>query len=231
MKRAVALSLSIAALAGLTAVAQAHHKPGHQGGPGQGGPENRLSIGARPNPVVYFRTTSVFGRFSARNNAGRTIALQRDRWPFEDNWVSAGTDTTDAQGDYSFTARPPVNTRYRARRSGTNLFSVSVTVGVRIRVSRRVSDRTPEVGQRVRFRGRACPQHDGALVRIQRRTRTGGWRTVRRTALRDLAGSTCSRYSRRFRVFRDGTYRVVVISPHGDHRNGISRRIRLDAHN
>ena len=175
MKGAVALSLSMAALAGLTAVAQAHHKPGHQGGPGQGGPQNRLSIGARPNPVVYFRTTSVFGRFSAQNNAGRTIALQRDRWPFEGNWVGAGTDTTDGQGDYSFTARPPVNTRYRARRSGANLFSVSVTVGVRIRVSRRVSDRTPEVGQRVRFRGRACPQHDGARVRIQRRTSTGRW--------------------------------------------------------
>jgi hypothetical protein len=234
VKRAAAFVLSIAALAALTAVAQAHHRPGHQGGPGQGGPgqgQNRLTIAARPNPVVYFRTTSIFGRFRAQNNAGRTIALQRDRWPFEGNWVSAGTDTTDAQGDYSFTARPPVNTRYRARRSGANLFSAPVTVGVRIRVSRRVSDRTPEVGQRVRFRGRACPQHDGALVRIQRRTRTGSWPTVRRTTLRDLAGSTCSRYSGRFRVFRDGTYRVLVISPHGDHRNGISRRIRLDAHN
>jgi hypothetical protein len=239
VKRAVAFALSIAALATLTAVAQAHHKPGHQGGPGQGGPgqgQNRLTIAARPNPVVYFRTTSVFGRFRAQNNAGRTIALQRDRWPFEGNWVSAGTDTTDAQGDYSFSARPPVNTRYRTRRSGTNLFSAPVTVGVRIRVSRAVSDRTPEVGQRVRFRGRACPQHDGALVRIQRFNRSlNRWRTVRRTVLRDYNPGrdtrNCSRYRRTFRVFRDGTYRVVVISPHGDHRNGISRRIRLDAHN
>src|SRR5215211_1803073 len=181
VKRAVVFVVSIAALASLTAVSQAHHRPGHQGGPGQGGPnnQNRLTIAARPNPVVFFRTTSVFGRYRARNNASRTIGLQRDRWPFEGNWVNAGTDTTDAQGDYSFTARPPVNTRYRTRRSGTNLFSVPVTVGVRIRVSRAVSDRTPEVGQRVRFRGRACPQHDGALVRIQRRTSTGGWRTVR----------------------------------------------------
>src|SRR5215216_490324 len=193
VKRSVAFVLSIASVATLTAAAQAHHKPGHQGG-------------------------------------AQTIGLQRDRWPFEGNWVDAGTDTTDAQGDYSFTARPPVNTRYRTRRSGINP-SVAVSVGVRIRVSRAVSDRTPEVGQRVRFRGRACPQHDGALVSIERFNRTTNrWRTVRRTTLRDIPGSSCSRYRRTFPVFRDGTYRVVVISPHGDHRNGISRRIRLDAH-
>ena len=90
MKRTVAFVLSAAALAAGTAVAEAHHRPGHQGGP-----QNSLTIDARPNPVVYFRATSVFGRFRAQNNAGQTIALQRDRWPF-DNWVSAGTDTTDA---------------------------------------------------------------------------------------------------------------------------------------
>ncbi len=229
MKRAVVFVLSIAAFAALTAVAQAHHKPGHQGGP-----QNSLTINAGSNPIVYGFTSSIFGRYIAQNNAGQTIGLQQDPWPFEGNWVSGGPDTTtDAQGIYSFGIEPRVNTRYRTRRA--NLFSVPVTVGVRIRVSRAVSDRTPAVGQRVRFRGRACPQHDGALVRIQRFNRTTNrWRTVRRTFLRDYNPGpdtrNCSRYRRTFRVFRDGTYRVLVISPHGDHRNGISRRIRLDAH-
>jgi hypothetical protein len=67
-------------------------------------------------------------------------------------------------------------------------------------------------------------------VRIQRRTRTRRWRTVRRTTLRDIRGSTCSRYSRRFRVFRDRTYRAVVVTPDGDHANGVSRRRRIDVH-
>src|SRR5215207_7545488 len=111
VKRVVAFVLSIAALAALTAAAQAHHRPGHQGGP-----QNSLTIDARPNPVVYFRTTSIFGRYRAQNNAGQAIGLQRDPWPFGDNWVNAGTNTTDAQGDYAFTVRPPVNTRYRTRR-------------------------------------------------------------------------------------------------------------------
>jgi hypothetical protein len=228
VKRAVTFGLSIVALAGLTAVAQAHHKPGHQGGP-----NNSLTINAGSNPIVYRLTSSIFGRYIAQNHAGQTIGLQQDRWPFEGNWVSAGNTTTDAQGVYSFGIEPRVNTRYRTRRA--NLFSVPVTVGVRIAVSRAVSDRTPEAGQRVRIRGRACPQHDGALVQIQRLSRTTNrWRTVRRTSLRDYNPGpdtrNCSRYRRTFRVFRDGTYRVVVISPHGDHRNGISRRVRLDAH-
>ncbi len=228
MKRAVAFVLSIAAFASLTAAAQAHHKPGHQGGP-----NNSLSINAGSNPIRYLLTSSIFGTYIAQNNAGQTIGLQQDPWPFEGNWVSGGNTTTDAQGVYSFGIEPRVNTRYRTRRA--NLFSVPVTVGVRIAVSRTVSDRTPAVGQRVRFRGRACPQHDGALGRIQRLNQTTRrWRTVRRTSLRDHNPGqdtrNCSRYRRTFRVFRDGTYRVVVISPHGDHQDGISRRIRLDAH-
>ena len=155
-REGVAFVVSITALASVTAVAQAHHRPGHQGGP-----KNSLTISARPNPVVYFRTTSIFGRYRADTNAGQAIGLQRDPWPFEGSWVNAGTATTNARGDYSFVHRPRVNTRYRTNFAGA-IFSVNVTVGVRIRVSRRVSDRTPEVGERVRFRGRACPQHDGA---------------------------------------------------------------------
>jgi hypothetical protein len=224
LKRITALVLSAAALVALAAVAQAHHRPGHQGGP-----QNTLTIDARPNPVVYLRTVGISGRYRAQNDSGQTIQLQKDSWPFEGTWVNAGTTTTNFRGDYSFTDRPPVNTRYRTMRA--NIFSVPVTVGVRIRVSRRVSDRTPRSGQRVRFRGRACPEHDGARVRIQRfNRRIKRWRTIRRTRLRDLEPSNCSRYRRTFRVFRDGTYRVVVVSPHGDHRNGISRRIRLNAH-
>ena len=227
MKRAVAFVLSIAAFASLTAAAQAHHKPGHQGGP-----NNSLSINAGSNPIAT-SSRARFGTYIAQNNAGQTIGLQQDPWPFEGNWVSGGNTTTDAQGVYSFGIEPRVNTRYRTRRA--NLFSVPVTVGVRIAVSRTVSDRTPAVGQRVRFRGRACPQHDGAPVRIQRLNQTSRrWRTVRRTSLRDYNPGrdtrNCSRYRRAFRVFRDGTYRVVVIAPHGDHQDGISRRVRLDAH-
>ena len=104
--------------------------------------------------------------------------------------------------------------------------SIGVIVKVRIRMSLRVSDRTPRVGQVVRFRGRACPAHDGLLVRIQRKTRRGTFRTVRRTTLR--AATRCPTYRRRFRVYRDGTYRVT--SDDRDHARGFSRARFLNAH-
>ena len=62
---------------------------------------------------------------------------------------------------------------------------------------------------------------------IQRRTSTGTFATVRRTRLR--AASRCSVYSRRLRVFRDGTFRVVVAAD-ASHARGFSRTRSLDAH-
>jgi hypothetical protein len=183
---------------------------------------------ARPNPVVFGRTVALSGRLTGSGHAGKTIQVQADEFPYEGSFKNVATPTTNTAGKWAATDKPTVNTRYRARQGST--ISGIVTEGVRIRVSLRVSDRTPASGQRVRFRGRACPEHDGARVRIQRRTASGKWRTRRRTTLRDIPGSTCSRYSRRFRVFSDGTYRAVVVSPDRDHRNGISRRRHLDAH-
>jgi hypothetical protein len=61
-------------------------------------------------------------------------------------------------------------------------------------------------------------------VRIQRRL-PGRWVTVARTRTTDAVG--CSRYSRRVRVFRDGTYRATIAG-HEDHARGISRSRFLD---
>jgi hypothetical protein len=99
-----------------------------------------------------------------------------------------------------------------------------VTVLVRIRLGLRVSDRTPDRGERVRFFGRACPQHVRSLVRVQRRVSVR-WATVART--RTLSATRCSSYSRCVRVFRDGLYRTVVAGD-DDHARGISRTHFLD---
>lgn len=98
------------------------------------------------------------------------------------------------------------------------------------RVSLDVSDRTPIPGGRVRFYGRACPPHSGALVKIQRRTRKGTWRTEGRTRLRDIRGGSCSRYSKRLRVFHDGGYRAFVVSPDSEHTDGRSASKRITVH-
>jgi len=60
----------------------------------------------------------------------------------------------------------------------------------------------------------------------QRQTSTGTFRTVRSTTLRDA--TRCSVYSRSFRIYRDGTYRVK--SDDADHARGFSRTRFIDTH-
>jgi hypothetical protein len=206
----------------LPVIAQADHKPGHpKPGPAPQA-QTDLTIAARPNPTVFRGATVISGRLKGRDNGGKTVVLRQDEYPYGNGFSDVATTTTDAQGDYSFTRRPARNTFYQAAADRGATYAVAVNqvlVKVRIRMSLRVSDATPRVGQLVRFRGRACPAHDGLAVRIQRKTRTGSFRTVRRTRLR--AATRCSVYSRRFRVYRDGTYRVT--SDDADHARGFSR--------
>ena len=103
-----------------------------------------------------------------------------------------------------------------------------MTVLVRPRVSLRLSDYTPKRGQRVRFSGRVCPEHDGSALLIQRRSSTG-YRHRPQTTLRDIPGSTCSSYRRTFRIYRDGRYRAAI-AKHGDHFTGVSASRVANAH-
>jgi hypothetical protein len=216
MKR---IAIAAVAIAVWPVAASADHRPGHQGGGGSG----NLNLGAQPTTVTFGRSVALSGKLTGPNNDGKQVTLRSDPFPFG-NFDNAGNASTNAQGDYSLTQNPTVNTRYQAR-SG-NEESAIVTVPVRPTVSLRLSDRTPARGQRVRFSGRVCPEHDGSRVAIQRRTRTG-FRTVARATLRDLAGSSCSRYGRGLRVFRDGTYRAVMRG-HADHATGTSPRRRAN---
>jgi hypothetical protein len=217
MRRSAATSLVLLIAAAVPVTAGATHKPGH----GAPGPTESLTIEAKPNPIVYGGAVTISGRLVSSDNTAKNVILESDPFPY-DVFVNDGSVATNAGGQYSFTERPGVNTRYRVRQG--NLLSPVVTVLVRIRLGLRVSDRTPDRGERVRFYGRACPEHVGALVRVQRRL-PGRWVTVARTRTRDATG--CSRYSRRVRVFRDGTYRATVAGDE-DHARGISRTRVLD---
>lgn len=223
MKLSMPVVLVLAAGAmSLPVVAQADHKPGHQGGGGGGGAN--LTITAAPNPTVFGSTTAISGRLTGPNNGGVTVTLRQDEFPYNSDVKDVATAQTDAKGDFTFRRRPVRNTLYRAV-VGTTV-STGVLVNVRIRIGLRVSDSTPRVGQLVTFRGRACPRHDGLLVRIQRKTSTGAFATVRRTRLK--AADTCSAYSRAFRVYRDGTFRAVTDD--ADHAGGLSRTRFVNVH-
>jgi len=231
LRRLLPLIVATAVIA-LPVIAQADHKPGHaKPGPKPNPPaQTDLTIAAQPNPTVFRAATVISGRLKGPDNKAKTVVLREDEFPFGTGVRTVATTKTDTKGDYSFPRRPPRNTAYQAVASTGAAYPLTVSrtafVKVRIRMSLRVSDATPRVGQVVRFRGRACPAHDGLLVRIQRKTRTGRFRTVRRTTLR--AATRCSVYRRRFRVYRDGTYRVT--SDDRDHARGFSRARFLNAH-
>jgi hypothetical protein len=217
-KTKIALTLGLAAL-GLVQAAAAAPKPPKPG------PGSTLSIAAKPSPVVFGRTSVISGKLVGTNVSGQTVTLRSDPYPY-DKFANAGTAITSATGDYSFAQKPTVNTRYQARVG--SLQSAVITVPVRPAVSLRLSDYTPKSGQRVRFAGRVCPQHDGSVLAIQRRS-AGKYRTVRRTTLRDIPGSSCSSYRKTFRVHRDGRFRAVI-GAHADHATGLSRSRVANAH-
>jgi hypothetical protein len=206
-------------LAAWPVAAAAHHQPGH----GDGGGAGNLTLAAQPTTVTFGRAVTLSGRLTGPNNAGRQVNLRADPFPF-DSFDNVGSATTNAQGDYTLAQSPALNTRYQAR-SG-NEESAIVTVSVRPAVRLRLNDSTPRRGQRVRFSGRVCPEHDGSRLAIQRRSRTG-FRTIARAVLRDIPGANCSRYRRGLQIFRDGTYRAVLRG-HADHATGISPRRRAN---
>ena len=195
-------------------------------------PTTALTLDAKPTTIVYANVTTLSGRLSGRGTVRNVVLrLWRDTTaPYGDSYTRTSTTVkTTNNGRYSLTAKPLVNTQYRVLTNvAPTVASPPKRVLVRIRTGIRLSDSTPRRGSRVRFYGSAFPAHDGRRVTIQRRSPSGRFVTVARTRLRD-AGTTKSTYSRRVRVYRDGTYRVKVTGD-GDHINGFSRLKNIDVH-
>ena len=55
-------------------------------------------------------------------------------------------------------------------------------------ITLKLSDRTPKRGQRVRFSGQLCPEHDSTAVELQRKT-SSGWKKVASPVLADIPGA------------------------------------------
>ena len=199
--------------------------------PGQAPPGgNAVTIAAAPSTVTFGRPTTISGQVTGPDNAGVEVELESNPAPFTAGFKNAGVKaTTNAAGNYTMAVTPTVNTRYRVTaKTRPRVTSPETLVNVRVRVGLRLSDSTPRAGQRVRFFGAVTPAHDGKIVRIQRRT-SAGWRTVARATL--VTGTTVngvarSKYSKRIRIRRSGTYRARMTPGDGDHVRGTSPRRR-----
>ena len=182
------------------------------------------TLKASAQQVTFSTPVALTGKVKGAKQA-MTVTLER-RAANATAFVAAGTATTDVNGDFAFADRPSKSSVYRVT-AGTAA-SPEVAVAVAPLVGLKVGDATPRKGQRVRFKGTVRPQHDGMRVAIQRKRADGTWVTVRSPLLRD-AGSSFSRYSKRIRIRRSGTYRTVIAA-HADHAEGVSRERSLTVH-
>jgi plastocyanin len=135
--------------------------------------------------------------------------------------VRVGTGTTPPPGG---TTPPPGGTTPPP--GGTTPSPPGSTEPVRPAVTFGVSHSAVRSGRRIRLFGSVRPALDGQRVQIQRRTRTGSWKRIATTKLRD-AGEERSRFGVRLRVFRDSVFRARVPAGAG-HETATSRRKRVD---
>jgi hypothetical protein len=184
-----------------------------------------LTISADKTSLKFGGSVTLSGKLTGSNVSGRTVQVQEDVYPLS-SFSNAGNATTNATGDWSLAVKPTANTRYRASAGKTD--SPTVDVMVRPAISLRLSDRTPKRGQRVRFSGKLCPQHDSVAIELQRKT-SSGWKKIASPVLADIPGGTCSKYSVAKRVRRSGSYRAHF-NGDADHAAGNSPRRRATVH-
>ena len=222
--RNVLIAAALVALAAPMA-AVADHRPDHQTG---GNPS--LTIKASPDPVVWGNFLTITGRLRGSDNAAKTIELHENPFPYPGPFKPAGVATaTDSQGNYTLRIRPFSYTDYRTVAKTTpEVGSEAVRARVRMRISRKVDDRTPNRGDIVTFSGYVGPAHDGRTVYIQRRKADGSWRTKATTVLRDGGPEKplYSAYAKGLPITKTGTYRVVI-KRDPDHLGNVTRRVKI----
>jgi len=226
MRTLTAVAAAAALALTLPLAATSAKKPVKQPGTGN------LSIKPSVNPVLFGRFVTFTGRLTGGDKANKVIELQHDPYPYGTGYDGLTTTRTNSQGEYTVSANPDRNTNYRVvADTSPPARSDNVQVGVRMRINRTVSDRTPARGQLVTFSGKVRPNHDGRRVLIQRRRANGTWRTVARPILHSSATYAIgpSVYSRSLRINRNGVFRVKITS-HADHVGNKTRAVRLRVH-
>jgi hypothetical protein len=219
--RRVFVILSVSALA---LVGPALAKP-----PGAG--SSTVTIAAAPTSVVFGSASTISGQATGKKAAGASIELQAQS--STGTFSKVATATADSTGHYSFKVTPTQNTTYRVvAHTAPQATSSNVAVKVRVKVTLAVSTTKPKAGSLVRFSGFVLPAYNGKAVQIQRKTTTG-FRTVAHATLAaatPLGAVARSKFSKRLRIRRSGTYRVLFNPADGLREPNASRTRTLKVH-
>jgi hypothetical protein len=188
-----------------------------------------LTLAATPNPVPFGAGTTLVGTLSGTGGNGRQVILQQNPFPYTSGFATVGNpQVTGADGSFAFPLLSvPSNTQYRVLiPTKPEVVSPLLLVSVAIRVGTHVSATRVRSGQLVRFSGTLRPARVGALVAIQKLNSKGRWVTVAGTITHRLSSSS-SRYSKRIRIRRGGTYRVFISAPDGNFVPNAGRSVKI----
>ena len=174
-------------------------------------PTSTATIAVSNSTVTIGSPVTITGQIAGKKASGATVTLQSLPAPYSGAYATVTNVTADSTGHYSFTVKPAISTDYRVLgKAAPTATSAVAKVNVRVAVSSHVSTSKPAKGAMVKFSGFVTPAYNGKEVSIQRKT-ASGWKTVARAKLAAAAASgglTRSKYSRRVKVSKSGTYRV-----------------------
>jgi plastocyanin len=135
-------------------------------------PAANVTLGAASQTIVYGNSTTVSGQVTNQlTNEPVTLTSQ----PYGKGTQSIATQTTSANGSFSFGVSPTIQTAYQAHWRTTN--SPSVTVNVAPRVGFGLNGRlyVAKVTSDLNYAGK--------YVLVQRRNALGGWKTLKHVYL------------------------------------------------
>ncbi len=187
-----------------------------------------LVLAAVPNPVPFGRPTVLAGTLTGTGSANREILLQANPFPYTQGFApTANVQLTNAQGHFVFPLLSlPLNTQFRVLiPDKPEVVSPIVSVGVAVRVATSVSTRRVRTGRVVRFFGTVRPARPVAQFAIQH-LRRNRWVTVAGGITRGTAGGV-SRYAKRVRIRRGGSYRVFVAIADGNFVSSVGRTVKI----
>jgi hypothetical protein len=181
-----------------------------------------ITVSVFPETALWSGNVRVSGRVQGSGVNGLTVVLEQSEFPYA-GFQAVATVRTAGRGEFRFPSRTVlIATRYRVvTRTAVSVTSPVVGANVRARVGIR---RTARTRRALTLTGRVQPGLPDGTATLQRRTRTGGWKFVRRKALRTATTTESSYRFRVRRLRRAAVYRVKVSANDGGAHLGATSR-------
>ena len=184
-----------------------------------------ITLSVFPETALWNESVSVSGRVLGTGVSGLTIALERSAFPYSAGFEQVATARSNSRGDFRFPSlQLLLATRFRAVvRTNVTVTSAEIGANVRARVGIR---RTARTRRSLRLTGRVHPGLPNGRATLQRRTRSGGWKFIKRQALFTSSTDTSTYRFRVRRLRRAAFYRVKVSANDGGaHLGAVSRAL------